>query len=157
MLQIRKDTPCRVGKKAQLGFGSFVKSSQVAHIEQSEQWLKAVKQSRDVPPEFFNDAHRMCLSSLGGIHSMAEVVNALTHHAGSYSETRLPRGHYVSPQVVRAFLVECHRAARALGKSLIAHDMTRLVRLFPTNFPIAYVGEKLVIKSESWWRQWAML
>ena len=160
MLQIRKDTPCRVGKKAQLGYGSFVTSAQtadVALVAQSEQWQKALRQSYDVPPEFFNDGLRLRLTTYGGIDSIEDFVDALTRHTGSYSETKLPRGHDVTPEVVQAFLVECHAAARRQGHTLIAHDMTRLVGIFPMTFPIANVGEKLVIKSEAWWRQWDMV
>jgi len=154
MLEIRRDTPCRVGKKAQLGFGTFVTTP---HVAQGEQWQKAIKQSLDKPPEFFNDGHRIVLETNGGIHPIEEMVEALTQHAGSYSETKLPRGHYVSPDVVQAFLIECHVITRRQGKNLIAHDMTRLVRMFPTSFPISFVNEKLMVKTEAWWREWNMI
>ena len=160
MLQIRRDTPCRVGKKAQLGFGAFVISPLslvVAQVSQSEQWAKAVKQSQDEPPEFFNDAQRLCLRDHGGYHTVQDVVEALTERGGSYSETKLPRGHAITPAIVQGFLANCHVVAKTQGKSLIAHDMTRLVQMFPRTFPIAYVAEKLVVKDESWWREWAMV
>ena len=157
MLQIRKDTPCRVGKKAQLGFGSFVVSAREAKIELSEQWAKALWQSRDEPPEYFNDAHRLCLRDHGGYHTVQGVVDALAERGGCYSETKLPRGHRVTPDIVQGFLAHCHVVAKSQCKSLIAHDMTRLVRMFPMTFPIVYVAEKLVVKDEKWWREWAMV
>ena len=155
MLQIRKDTPIRVGKKAQIGFGTFLVYA--PELERSEQWLKALRQSTDQPPPFFNDHKNMCLRMYGGAHTMDELVDCLTEHAGSYSETKLPRGHNVPPALVQAFLLECHRRARSQGKRLIAHDATRLIGRFPTSFPVVYVGEKLRIKTEQWWREWQMV
>ena len=155
MLQIRKDTPIRVGKKAQIGFGAFLVYT--PELERSEQWLKALRQSIDQPPPFFNDHRNMCPSMYGGPHTMDELVDCLTEHAGSYSETKLPRGHNVPPALVQAFLLECHRRARSQGKRLIAHDATRLIGRFPTSFPVVYVGEKLRIKTEQWWREWQMV
>ena len=64
MLRIRRDTPMRVGKKAQLGFGTFL--NYCSEIERSEQWLKALKQSTEQPPPFFNDHKNMCLVMYGG-------------------------------------------------------------------------------------------
>ena len=155
MLQIRRDTPRRVGKKAQLGFGTFVSCN--PDIERGDHWQKAFKQSLDTPPEFFNDARRMCLTSYGGLHSMEEMVACLTEHSGSYSETKLPRGKGVAPALLQRFLNVCHRRARSQGKALIAHDITRLYQQFPDTFPIVYVGEKLKIKTEAWWREWAVI
>ena len=154
MLQIRKDTPIRVGKKAQLGFGTFLNHR--PDLELSEQWEKAGKQSHDRPPPYFNDHDNICLKLYGGPHTMEELVECLTEHSGSYSETKLPRGHRVPPALVQAFLLECHRRARSQGKELIAHDVTRLVLRFP-KFPVGYVGEKLKIKTEKWWVEWDMV
>ena len=106
MLLICKDTPRRVGKKAQIGFETCL--THRPGLELSQSWEAALRQSKDQSPQFFNDRMSMSLTMYGGIHSMDELVECVTEHAVSYSETNLPRGHLVPPALVRAFLLECH-------------------------------------------------
>ncbi len=80
-----------------------------------------------------NDEEALALSLLDGAHS--------------YTETRLPRGFYVEPHHVLAFLRKYQERAAERDERLITSTFDGKPN----------VCEKLKVKSEKWWLVWGMV
>ena len=74
-------------------------------------------------------------------------ADTLLDQGHSYTETRLPRGPYVTPAHVVHFLQEFQRRAQEQGRTLVAERFLGAPR----------VAHKLRVKQESWWRTFGMV
>ena len=77
----------------------------------------------------------------------ASFAHTLVDQGHAYTETRLPRGQYVTPAHVVHFLQEFQRRAQEQGRTLVARRFVGELR----------VAHKLQVKQESWWRTFGMV
>ena len=139
MLFIRRDTPRRIGKYCQRGFSAFV-DTPLTLPEEQEKWTDALNVRGCLPPRFLDvefadddDEEALVLSLMDGGHS--------------YTETRLPRGFYVEPHHVLAFLRKYQERAAERDERLITSTFDGK----------PHVCEKLKVKTEKWWHVWGMV
>ena len=137
MLFTRRDTPRRIGKYCRRGFGAFV-AGPLSLIEEQAKMGEAAGHCAYDPPVF--------LDALFAEEDAEQLACSLMEKGHSYTESRLPRGYYVSPMHVVAFLEEFQRRARISGGKLITSPYTGQ----------PHASEKLKVKYESWWR-WGVI
>ena len=144
MLRIRKDTPARIAKYCQRGFGCFLLGHDQSNTAEEREdidksWARCEELSRRGAGRFMNR---------GGVGDEADYAQFLLEaHGSCYSENRLPRGVDITPQVVEEFLERCWDRARR-------EDRRFVVKQFGPG-DIITCALKLRAKTERWWR-WGM-
>ena len=141
MLSIRRDTPARIAKYCQRGFGSFLlghdpSTSPEKRHDIDKNWMRSVELSLRGAGRIMNH---------GGGGDEVDYANFLLEaHGSCYSENRLPRGVDITPQVVEHCLNLWQDKARRENRRLV-------VKLFEPG-DIITCAHKLGAKTERWWR-----
>ena len=144
MLSIRRDTPARIAKYCQRGFGSFLLGQDPGNSPEKQQdidrnWMRSWELS-------LRGTGRMMDHGGGDEVDYAQFL--LEAHGSCYSENRLPRGLDITPKVVEHFLNLWQDRARREDRRLV-------VKLFERG-DIITCTHKLGAKTERWWR-WGLV
>ena len=142
MLNIRRDTPRRIAKYARRGFGLNLFCGQDAwEFDTTAAKLQDVRRLFEKAPRWtigirFGDL-------LEGEWETEEYARCLVEHSPSYSETNLPRGHGITPEIVVQFLWQYQAKYAERNQRLIASIFDGF---------LTTVAPKVVVKDERWWQ-----